>query len=122
MKMKKVAIVGASGYSGEVLVQLLLNHPHAELVAVTSRQNNRTATEGNTISIIDVDLARQGLPVAEAARVRVGTDRSDAPARPFAVAWVPLRVSVEPAVEFAAWLLGRLGSGQRITVDGREMA
>jgi N-acetyl-gamma-glutamyl-phosphate reductase len=39
MKTQKVAIVGASGYSGEVLVQLLLNHPHAELVAVTSRQN-----------------------------------------------------------------------------------
>ncbi len=39
MKAKKVAIIGASGYSGEVLVQLLLNHPHAELVAVTSRQN-----------------------------------------------------------------------------------
>jgi len=39
MKSKKVAIVGASGYSGEILVQLLLNHPHAELVAVTSRQN-----------------------------------------------------------------------------------
>jgi len=39
MKSKKVAIVGASGYSGEVSVQLLLNHPHAELVAVTSRQN-----------------------------------------------------------------------------------
>jgi N-acetyl-gamma-glutamyl-phosphate reductase len=36
---KKVAIVGASGYSGEELVKLLLNHPHAELVAVTSRQN-----------------------------------------------------------------------------------
>src|SRR5664279_583490 len=39
MKSKKVAIIGASGYSGEVLVQLLLHHPHAELVAVTSRQN-----------------------------------------------------------------------------------
>ena len=39
MKAKKVAVIGASGYSGEVLVQLLLNHPHAELVAVTSRQN-----------------------------------------------------------------------------------
>ncbi len=39
MKTKKVAIVGASGYSGEELVRLLLNHPHVELVAVTSRQN-----------------------------------------------------------------------------------
>src|SRR6202789_4003075 len=39
MNMKKVAIVGASGYSGEELVRLLLNHPQAELVAVTSRQN-----------------------------------------------------------------------------------
>jgi len=39
MKTKKVAVIGASGYSGEVLVQLLLDHPHAELVAVTSRQN-----------------------------------------------------------------------------------
>ena len=37
--MKKVAIVGASGYSGEELVKLLLNHPHVELVAVTSRQS-----------------------------------------------------------------------------------
>ena len=35
---KRVAIVGASGYSGEELVRLLLNHPHAELTAVTSRQ------------------------------------------------------------------------------------
>jgi N-acetyl-gamma-glutamyl-phosphate reductase len=36
---KKVAIVGASGYSGEELVRLLLHHPHVELTAVTSRQN-----------------------------------------------------------------------------------
>ena len=36
--MKKVAIVGASGYSGEELVRLLLSHPHVELSAVTSRQ------------------------------------------------------------------------------------
>ena len=39
MKMKKVAIVGASGYSGEELVKRILHHPHVELVAVTSRQN-----------------------------------------------------------------------------------
>ncbi len=34
----RVAIVGASGYSGEELVRLLLAHPHARLTAVTSRQ------------------------------------------------------------------------------------
>ncbi|MDB6040285.1 MAG: argc: n-acetyl-gamma-glutamyl-phosphate reductase [Verrucomicrobiales bacterium] len=34
----KTAIVGASGYAGEDLVRLLLGHPHADLVAVTSRQ------------------------------------------------------------------------------------
>ena len=39
MNLKRVAIIGASGYSGEELVRLLLNHPHVELVAVTSRQN-----------------------------------------------------------------------------------
>jgi N-acetyl-gamma-glutamyl-phosphate reductase len=39
MKSNKVAIVGASGYSGEELVRLLLNHPHADLTAVTSRQS-----------------------------------------------------------------------------------
>jgi len=36
--MKKVAIVGASGYSGEELVRLLLGHPHVDLAAITSRQ------------------------------------------------------------------------------------
>ena len=39
MKTKKIAVIGASGYSGEELVNRLLHHPHAELVAVTSRQN-----------------------------------------------------------------------------------
>lgn len=33
----KVGIVGASGYSGEVLVKLLLRHPRVTLAAVTSR-------------------------------------------------------------------------------------
>ncbi len=35
----KTAVVGASGYSGEVLLRILLTHPRAELVAVTSRQH-----------------------------------------------------------------------------------
>ncbi len=34
-----VGIVGASGYSGEVLVKLLLGHPQVKLGAVTSRQH-----------------------------------------------------------------------------------
>ncbi len=33
----KVGIVGASGYSGEVLVKILLGHPQARLTVVTSR-------------------------------------------------------------------------------------
>jgi N-acetyl-gamma-glutamyl-phosphate reductase len=39
MNRKRVAIVGASGYSGETLVELLLRHPGVELTAVTSRQS-----------------------------------------------------------------------------------
>ncbi|MCE9519860.1 MAG: N-acetyl-gamma-glutamyl-phosphate reductase [Verrucomicrobia bacterium] len=35
----KVAVVGASGYSGRELLRLLLLHPNAEIVAVTSRQH-----------------------------------------------------------------------------------
>ncbi len=35
----KVGIVGASGYSGEVLVKLLLGHPNVTLSVVTSRSN-----------------------------------------------------------------------------------
>ncbi len=38
MNVEKVAVVGASGYSGEELVRLLMRHPSVELVALTSRQ------------------------------------------------------------------------------------
>ncbi len=39
MKSEKVAVVGASGYSGEELVRLLIRHEQVELVALTSRQH-----------------------------------------------------------------------------------
>lgn len=38
MHRVKVAVIGASGYSGIELLRLLVRHPGAELVAVTSRQ------------------------------------------------------------------------------------
>jgi len=34
----KVAVVGASGYTGEELIRLLLAHPNVDLAAATSRQ------------------------------------------------------------------------------------
>jgi N-acetyl-gamma-glutamyl-phosphate reductase len=39
MSKIKVAILGASGYSGEELIRLLCRHPEAEIVGITSRQN-----------------------------------------------------------------------------------
>ncbi len=42
-----VGVVGAAGYSGEVLVRLLLGHPRVKLVAVTSRQH-----AGKTVSLV----------------------------------------------------------------------
>ena len=38
MKAQPVAVVGASGYSGEELVRILVRHPGVNLVALTSRQ------------------------------------------------------------------------------------
>lgn len=57
MDKKKVAIVGASGYSGEELINLLLRHRNIELTAVTSRQYS-----GKTIAEVHPRFA--SFPVA----------------------------------------------------------
>ena len=54
----KVAVVGASGYSGAELIRLLLLHPNAELVCVTSR-----AESGRALS--DVFPRFRGVGVAD---------------------------------------------------------
>ncbi len=36
--MTRIAILGATGYTAVELIKLLLRHPEAEIVAVTSRQ------------------------------------------------------------------------------------
>src|SRR3989449_2293576 len=64
--------------------------PNGKWIAVTAREDGQVVDfEGNTISIIDVDLARRGAPNAEAARVRVGTNDANGQARPFTLAWTP---------------------------------
>src|SRR5690606_19584437 len=39
----KVGIVGGTGYTGVELLRLLSNHPHAEVVAITSRSEDGVA-------------------------------------------------------------------------------
>jgi DNA-binding beta-propeller fold protein YncE len=63
--------------------------PNRKLIAVTARERADIDFLGNTISIIDVDLARTGAPNAEVARVQVGTDDPNGQTRPFTVAWTP---------------------------------
>ena len=36
--MIKIGIVGGTGYTGVELLRLLAQHPHAELIAITSRK------------------------------------------------------------------------------------
>lgn len=57
--------------------------PDGRYVIAASRESQRMAFSGNTISIIDVDLARAGAQDAEVARVLVGTDDPDVQTRPF---------------------------------------
>lgn len=94
MKTKRIAIVGASGYSGETLVQLLLNHPHAELTAVTSRQNT-----GQTLAQIFPKFA--GHPVSRT--IRFTEPNSEVLARQADIVFLALPHGV--AAEYAVPLL-----------------
>src|SRR5262245_31673772 len=42
--MTKIAILGGSGYTAVELIKILLRHPHAEIVAVTTRQEAKEGT------------------------------------------------------------------------------
>jgi DNA-binding beta-propeller fold protein YncE len=63
--------------------------PDGRWVVAANRESQRVAFEGNTISIIDVDRARQASPHAEVARVRVGTSDSNVQTRPFIPSFTP---------------------------------
>jgi N-acetyl-gamma-glutamyl-phosphate reductase len=91
MKSKKVAVVGASGYSGEELVRLLLHHPHADLVAVTSRQN-----AGQTLAQVFPRFA--GHPKAQALRFTAPSTESLAKQADVVFLALPHGVAAEFAV------------------------
>src|SRR5437764_15107743 len=92
--MKKVAIVGASGYSGEELVRLLLTHPQTELAAITSRQY-----AGQTLAQAFQKFAHY----PRARSLRFSKPESELLARPAQVVFLALPHGV--AAEYAAPLL-----------------
>lgn len=51
MNKIRVAIAGGTGYTGGELMRILLNHPHAEIVAATT-----TSSEGTPVSSVHRDL------------------------------------------------------------------
>jgi hypothetical protein len=63
--------------------------PSGRHVAVANRESQARAFEGNTLSILDVDLARMASPNAEVARVLVGTSDTAVQTRPFIPSFTP---------------------------------
>jgi len=90
----KAAIVGASGYSGEELVRLLLRHPQVELTAVTSRQS-----AGQTVAQVFPKFAQY----PQAGRLRFTEPNAELLAKHAEVVFLALPHGV--AAEFAVPLL-----------------
>src|SRR5688500_1144884 len=95
----KVGIVGASGYSGEVLVKLLLGHPNVTLAAVTSR-------------------SQVGKPLATVIPSVRGIDRglkfTDSDAASLAGSDIDLFFLALPHGAAAAYAKALVGSGKRV--------
>ena len=56
--IKKIGIVGGSGYTGGELIRILINHPNVEIDFVYSRTN-----DGKKIQDIHLDLIGKNLPL-----------------------------------------------------------
>jgi N-acetyl-gamma-glutamyl-phosphate reductase len=94
-----VGVVGASGYSGETLVRLLLGHPRVTLSAVTSRQH-------------------AGRPLAQVIPAVRGLDRGlrfvDSDAAALAAADVALFFLALPHGAAAAFARALVGAGKKV--------
>jgi N-acetyl-gamma-glutamyl-phosphate reductase len=66
--MTRIAILGATGYTAVEVIKILLRHPEAEIVAVTSRQEGNPPIATIHPSLTDrLDLALENLTPAEVA-------------------------------------------------------
>jgi N-acetyl-gamma-glutamyl-phosphate reductase len=88
MNLEKVAVVGASGYSGEELVRLLNRHPGVEIVALTSRQ-----LAGQTVEMVFPQFA--GLRYAKLAFIGSDVDKIVASGARFVFLALPHGVAAE---------------------------
>jgi N-acetyl-gamma-glutamyl-phosphate reductase len=108
MNPVKIGIIGASGYSGEELVRLLLRHPGVELAAVTSRQY-----AGQTVAQIFPKFANQ----PHAKTLRFSEPNAELLARAAQIVFLALPHGV--AAEFAIPLLEMGGQVIDLSADFR---
>ncbi|MFM9195675.1 MAG: N-acetyl-gamma-glutamyl-phosphate reductase, partial [Planctomycetia bacterium] len=67
--MIKVAVLGATGYTALEAIKILLRHPQAEIVAVTSRQEGNTPISSVHPSLVGrLDMPLEDLPPEEVGR------------------------------------------------------
>lgn len=95
MNLEKIAVVGASGYSGEELVRLLTRHPGVEIVALTSRQ-----LAGQTVEAVFPQFA--GLRYAKLAFIESDVDKIVSSGARFVFLALPHGVAAEFAKPLVA--------------------
>jgi N-acetyl-gamma-glutamyl-phosphate reductase len=95
MNLEPVAVVGASGYSGEELVRLLNRHPGVNLVALTSRQH-----AGQTVETVFPKFA--GLRYAQLAFIESDVEKIVASGARFVFLALPHGVAAEFAKPLVA--------------------
>ncbi len=66
--MTKIAILGATGYTALELMKILLRHPNAEIVALTSRQEDRPVDQVHPSLTGRLSLPLENLPPSEVAK------------------------------------------------------
>jgi N-acetyl-gamma-glutamyl-phosphate reductase len=95
MNLEPIAVVGASGYSGEELVRLLSRHPGVDLVALTSRQ-----LAGQTVATVFPKFA--GLRYSNLAFIESDVEKIIATGAKFVFLALPHGVAAEYAKPLVA--------------------